>query len=234
VDEREWLSSTDPQAMLDFLRDSGIFSGRKARLFAAACCRRIWHLLHDARSRRAVEVAEWVADGLAGEQDRESAEEAALEASHDAEEDAPGGGKYMSVELTAAPDAAADAVGTNPVKAAATARFAVLCAAGHLWGEPITDELHALDVSESEAQAALLRDLFKPHRRIALDPRWLTPEVVGLAQAIYDERAFERLPLLAEALANAGCTNADVLGHCRRGGVHVKGCCPLDLLLGKK
>ena len=54
-----------------------------------------------------------------------------------------------------------------------------------------------------------------------------------MAQLIYDDRAFDRLPLLADALEDAGCTDADILAHCRNGGEHVRGCWVVDLLLGK-
>src|SRR4051812_41922452 len=71
--EAEWLASTDPQAMLTFLRDNGRTSERKCRLFALGCCRRLWPLLTDTCCLRAVEVAEEAADGLArGEELRRS------------------------------------------------------------------------------------------------------------------------------------------------------------------
>src|SRR5204862_418449 len=66
--EDDWITATDPQAMLEFLRNSGMASERKRRLFAVACCRRIWHLMGDERSRKAVQVAERVAEGLASEE----------------------------------------------------------------------------------------------------------------------------------------------------------------------
>jgi hypothetical protein len=81
----------------------------------------------------------------------------------------------------------------------------------------------------------LIRDIFgNPLHPTAVDPTWLTTNVVALAQAIYDERAFERMPILADALEDAGCTNDVVLAHCRGPGPHARGCWVVDLLLGKE
>jgi hypothetical protein len=83
-------------------------------------------------------------------------------------------------------------------------------------------------------QAESLRDIFgNPFRLATLDRSWLTSTVTSLAQAIYDDRAFDRLPILADALEDAGCTDQDILAHCRGGGEHVRGCWVVDLLLGK-
>ncbi len=83
-------------------------------------------------------------------------------------------------------------------------------------------------------QANLLRDIFgNPFHPVALDPAWRTEAVVALARAVYDDRAFDRLPVLADALEDAGCADADVLAHCRGDGPHVRGCWVVDLILGK-
>jgi len=87
---------------------------------------------------------------------------------------------------------------------------------------------------ETQSQAALIRDVFgNPFRPVALDPAWRTATVTSLAEAIYAERAFDRLPILADALEDAGCTNADILDHCRGPGVHARGCWVVDLVLAK-
>lgn len=89
--------------------------------------------------------------------------------------------------------------------------------------------------AEQAAQCNLIRDIFgNPFRPINGDPAWLTETVVALAEGIYAERAFDRMPILADALEDAGCDNADVLNHCRQPGEHVRGCWVVDLLTGRK
>jgi len=91
---------------------------------------------------------------------------------------------------------------------------------------------------ERQQILSLVHDIFgNPFRPVALDPSWLAwndGAIPKLAQAIYDERAFDRLPILADALEEAGCSNQDILGHCREPGPHIRGCWIVDLLLGKK
>jgi hypothetical protein len=88
-------------------------------------------------------------------------------------------------------------------------------------------------------QCSVLRDLFGPvcFRSVPILPAWLAwndGTVVKIARAIYDDRAFDRIPILADALEDAGCDNADLLNHCRQPGEHVRGCWVVDLILGKE
>jgi hypothetical protein len=84
-------------------------------------------------------------------------------------------------------------------------------------------------------QAELLREVVgNPFRPAVIDPTWRTPTALGLADAIYSERAFDRLPVLADALEEAGCDNPDILAHCRGPGTHVRGCWAMDFVLGKE
>jgi hypothetical protein len=207
--EAEWLACEDPQPMLGHLK--GKASDRKLRLFACACCRRIWHLLKDKRSRWAVEMEERFADG--------SVERAILMAA----------GKAAWAVWTTPAGAATRDVGA--VEAAQAAQDAARHAA---WAITSLPRVH-----EMKAQAALLRDIvgFLPFRPTPLDPIWLSwndGTVAKLAQAIYEERAFDHLPILADALEDAGCTDQDILGHCRGPGPHLLGCWVVDLLLGKE
>ena len=89
------------------------------------------------------------------------------------------------------------------------------------------------EADEKEWQHRLLREVFgNPFRPVRADPSWLTSDVLLLARGIYDEKAFDRMPILADALQDAGCDNADVLDHCRQPGEHVRGCWVIDMLLG--
>jgi hypothetical protein len=85
------------------------------------------------------------------------------------------------------------------------------------------------------ARTALLRDILgNPFRHVVFDPVWRTESVSALATGIYADRAFDRMPILADALEEAGCDDADILNHCRGPGPHVKGCWVVDLVLGKE
>jgi hypothetical protein len=84
-------------------------------------------------------------------------------------------------------------------------------------------------------RASVLRCIFgNPFRRVAVDQTWLSATVVALAQGVYEERAFDRLPILADALQDAGCTDEDVLAHCRSPEPHARGCWVVDLVLAKE
>jgi hypothetical protein len=226
--EAEWLAANDPAPMMALLRSSGRVTRRRLRLFATACCRRIWHLLEDEGSRKAVEVAERYADGLATEGERAEAHAAAARAVAASTATFAAGAFGSRVPRRQEPAAVAAlwTVGTIP-----TVRYRVTAnAAGE--GFPAL-------------QAELLRDLFsrdvfRPSRPDAL----LAPTdglVFGLARSAYEDRrlpegTLEPAPLavLLDALEDAGCTDAELLGHLRSPGPHVRGCWALDLVLGKE
>ena len=89
--------------------------------------------------------------------------------------------------------------------------------------------------TDTRTQRQYIRDIFgNPFRPVAFDPRWRTSDSVGVARGIYEDRAFERLPILADALMDAGCADEQVLSHCRGEGPHVRGCWVVDLVLGKE
>jgi hypothetical protein len=113
----------------------------------------------------------------------------------------------------------------------AAENVAVSAAAGHDGGESVENW------SESFAtECNLLRDIFgNPFRPVAFDPAWRTSDGLLLARGIYEERAFDRMPILADALQDAGCNSDDILNHLRDPQVaHVRGCWALDSVLGKE
>jgi hypothetical protein len=269
--EAEWLVCTDPQKMLNILEGKVSerkfwrrkASDRKLRLFACACCRSIWHLLTDARSRKAIELAEQSADGLTNPQALLEASESAWAAANEMIRlfwPTSGTGPYNDPDfLDGMPDdrlahpaacdaacAAAEALMNDLSTVPAVADYA--CHAKAQAAAPVGAEsasavgIAARDEAERTewaAQATLLRDIFGliPFRPVAMARAWkgwndgIIPK---LAQAIYDERAFDRMPILGDALEEAGCTDQDILAHCRSGGEHVRGCWVVDLVLGKE
>jgi hypothetical protein len=219
VTEKEWLTAADPTQMLHFLR--GKTSFRKHRLFAVACCRRIWPLLAEPQSRQAVEVAERYADGLADTDELEEVCEAASELEN----------------LDNATEAAAGAAVWDDEEAAEFAAYYAAHAADEAnpSASPSQGPWGAGGMAERAAQAELIRCIFgNPFRPVTLNPSWLTSAVLGLAETFYQDRAFNLLLILADALEEAGCDHADLLHHCRSKGAHTRGCWVVDLLRAKE
>jgi hypothetical protein len=216
--EVEWMQCQEPAPLLTYLQWRG--SDRKLRLFAAACCRRMQYLL-PRQGGKIIEVAERRADGLAGQ-----AEVEAAAASLPDPPPSPIIGGFGPVRQTAIRKALL-AILVRPVGAAQIAAqvAAAVCSVREREEEP-------------RIQCIFLRDLFgNPFRSGALDRSWLTWKegtISKLAQAIYQEGAFDRLPIVADALEEAGCTDAAILDHCRGPGPHIRGCWVVDLILGKE
>jgi hypothetical protein len=215
VTEAEWDACADPEAMLRLLR--GRVSDRKLRLFAVACCRRVAHINTHPGAAPAVEAAERFADGRIGERER-------LQAWRGVYAKQYGDLTTWSAALGAVKKQA------FPAARHASSRAAYDVAAG-LSGDSWRQAWEA----ERRAQAGLLRCIAgNPFRPVAPEPGWLTSTAAGLASGIYAERAFDLLPVLADALQDAGCGDADVLAHCRGPGPHVRGCWVVDLVLARE
>ncbi len=241
--EAAWYTCTDLRPMCGLLR--GKDRGRKFRLFACACCRRIAHLLSDERSHRALDVFERFLDGELTMKEysfgeREAAEACAAQARiAGASESARGISEADRVRLFAsmfAAQAVTDCFGTV-ASAAADCRGAIR---GYGTAELMDDAQlrevgERIDAAECAAQAALLRDIFgNPFQPIALEPAWRTDAVVKLARQMYVSGDFEAMPDLADALQDAGCDNERILNHCSYAALtHVRGCWVVDMLLGK-
>jgi hypothetical protein len=217
--EEEWLACKSPGGMLTYLREQSGVARRKGgrrtlRLFACACCRRVWHKLAEDRDRRVVLLSEAFADGMASAEELESARRRCLDRT---------GRVYPAVR------AAIAAADPQPRAAAKAVTFGV-CGAIASHGVGYDERWKA----EAEAMAGIVREVFgNPFRPAVLDPAWRTPGVAAVAHAIYEERSFDQLPILADALEDARCDDEAILGHCRGPGPHVRGCWALDLILAK-
>jgi hypothetical protein len=225
--EAEWLAYTQDEDslynMLIHLRDK--VSDRKLRLFAVACCQRPVYQTHSEHIQRAIRLAERMADEAVDEVEWREVHEAAKAAWQEA--------WTASLAAQGTPEVErlvwADMVTGMGWVILEDGWEAAYSASGVEWNKEHIDE--------PTHQIALLRDIFgNPFQPASLDRSWLSwsnGTVPKLAQVIYVERAFDRLPILADALEEAGCTDAAILAHCRSGGEHVRGCWVVDLILGK-
>jgi hypothetical protein len=217
--EAEWMRCSRPKVMLRWLKHR--VSDRKLRLLGCACCRHCWQLITDSRLRDAVETSERFADGLATVDKLREVRSLGRVALHDAE------AAYRSTRIGS--DESSRAKLTVQIAGAALRT-------GVAESLPL---IAAVKGIHQKPLAGLMRDIFgpTPFRPVTVDPCWLTwngGTVPNLAQVIYDERRFQDLPVLADALEEAGCDNADILAHCRQPGEHVRGCWVVDLLLGRE
>jgi len=243
---KEWRRCNDPLKMIPALK--GVASKRKGMLYLCGGCRTIWHLLYSISSQEAVEVAERFAAGLSSDQDLSYA-------SWSAEVPTFGYDFEPGIWRRWHPD------GSIPPSVKRLVEMGVLTPAQLEEDKPAVDNvvMNRLLAAASLAEAATYTDPFAHdwwHRYLSRVPwpgdwllrcvfgdpflpfvffsrAWLTPEVVNLARTIYEERAFERMPLLGEALKGADCTNQEILNHCRSERSHVQGCWVVDLVLGK-
>jgi hypothetical protein len=232
LNEAEWLACAGtPGRMVRFLRrrhplkDNPAYR-RKLRLFACAVCRHLRQLLKGkvaakqlTQSEQAVAVAERFADGLAGKGQLRRLRESL-------------GGTTQGDDFRKPGHDLRHA--TLGVATGGSWQAALMTLDGGYWTacaglEPVPDYLRARCVE--------VRDIFgNPFRPATLDASWRRGPgnaAVKLAQGIYEQRAFDRLPVLADALEEAGCPSGDLTAHCRAPTPHLPGCWAVDLLLGK-
>jgi hypothetical protein len=191
-------------------------SDRKFRLLTVACCRFLWRTAHLPfadlplyRDQGWLERIERMADG-----DLTPADAAAIE-----EYRRPLAHAFSGDEI--------------PL------RFGLLDPPRLLWqfavGTPMVPMFEWFFPQPSALGCELVRDIVgNPFRPAPFDPRWRTAAATELARAAYESRDFGALPILADALQEAGCEDAEVLAHCRAGGPHVRGCWVVDGVLGKE
>ncbi len=213
--EEEWLTTTDnPRDMLEHLEQR--VSHRKWRLFLCGCSRGVWHILTDHVGRRTTEAAEQYADGLITGDELSRVQQEENVRLHATDRKSP---LWHAV---------AGALGATYLDT----KEEFDCA---YWA---TDEF-VQSVSDEDAEHArqceLLRDIFgNPFRPVTFSAEWRTDTAVSLARTMYESREFSAMPILADALQDAGCDDPDILDHCRDAKqIHVRGCWVVDLVLGK-
>jgi hypothetical protein len=238
----EWLACDYVEALSGELEFRA--SPRKLWLFGAACLRRVWRLLDNEAARLAVEVTEQYVDARISRREF-------IDCLTNAELDL-GEGLWLGPlplgfcdcpycmeiqedqwERTGGMPRRVEDGARNPSWAAARAVFH----ARELVAWETGPKSESAVSAEEQAQHALLLDLLIPERAPRIDPAWVYSggaAVLRVARAIYDERAFDRMPILADALEDFGCIESALLDHLREPGVHIRGCWVLDQILGRE
>jgi hypothetical protein len=237
MNEHDWLTGTDPIRLLEARypirgHDSTEPQSRQSRLYLLACARAHWANLPPV-GRAVVWLGELYADNPAGHEWVRAGAEATLEhliESPDAAEAATAAlllnGHIEAEQAEAWAAATADPVGPplpghqwRGVMMLARLAFESRTPAYH-WVRPT---LYRLD---------LLHEVFgNPFRRTVFRPEWRTSTTLALAHSMYESREFGAMPILADALQDAGCDDAALLGHCRDDAqAHARGCWVLDAI----
>ncbi len=188
---------------------------RKLRLFYCACCRLRWAALPSDEARQTVEVIERHADGAANRDEWAAARRRILLFERAA--------RRLGRVWLIPPEMRATADLTGLIVEAAKPHRSLQCVYGRAgWSVDATERI------------ALLLEIFaNPFHPIAVEPTHITGTVQALARTIYSERMFDLMPILADALMDAGCGTPQIIDHCRGPAAHTRGCWVLDLLLGK-
>src|SRR5262245_949722 len=209
----EWQSSADPDVLLDAARAAKRLNARKARLFACGCFWLVWDRITRDDIRTAVEMSEARADRRISQQELEQYRYPMTDP----------GDNVMS--WLAAMVQSLVISNLNPSYVACSVRTST------------ENDVyrHARRGIPCRPQADLVREIVgNTTRPVAFDRRWRSADAVELARTIYEDRAFDRMPVLADALMDAGCADEQVLGHCRGEGPHVRGCWVVDHILGNE
>jgi hypothetical protein len=223
----EWEACRQPRAMLQFFGERA--GARKARLLAVACCRLRWGQVPDGWFHRALEAAEAYVDGPPNKKALDAARRAASSAYAQAE-------VALRVAYQDAVAAGMSADHYGPFREVALVWHAAEAAA-QVTSRGSRSATAAVPPGERPDHCGLVRCLFgNPWRPACLDPAvlaWNGGAASRLAECIYDGRRFGDLPVLADLLEEAGCTDAALLRHLRGPGPHALGCWALDAVLGK-
>jgi hypothetical protein len=216
-------------------------AGRKLRLAAVAFCRAAWPHFADPGGRRAVEASERFADDPLAGADLRAAHRLARELyTHRRELTAttPPAVWHTDSSIHVREAAAEAATAASNPRAVGPRAIDRLIALAHYLVGGVDEPGQSLNSQRAFERTRHFPDLVRclfgdPFRPVRFDPTWNTTAALGLARTIYEERAFDRLPILADALEDAGCGDPAVLGHCRRDATHARGCWVADGVLGR-